>query len=115
MVIFCEGCRETGSWTGTPKQEPQPPAPLPEPQAGQPLQASVYPSSSSSMKPLSSLSRMWNIFFTSSGLFFFSPTIWKNFLWSKESTAVGGWREEVKMRTDKGPGEGWENVGVTAL
>lgn len=47
------------------------------------------------MKPLLSLSRMWNTFFTSSALFFFRPTIWKNFLWSKESAAVGG-KEEVK-------------------
>lgn len=48
------------------------------------------------MKPLLSLSRMWNTFFTSSALFFFRPTIWKNFLWSKDSAAVGAERSGQK-------------------
>lgn len=76
----------------------------PTPPWGQPLQASVYPSSSSSMKPLLSLSRMWNTFCTSPKLFFFRPTIWKNLLWSKESAAVGGGGggQRVKLRTMEG-------------
>lgn len=61
--------------------------------------SSIYFSSSSSMKPLLSLSRIWNTFFTSSGPLFFKPTIWKNFLWSKESAAVG--RRGRRLKKDR--------------
>ncbi len=47
-----------------------------------------YLSSSSSMKPLLSASRIWKAFFTSSADFAFSPTISKNLLGSNESTAT---------------------------
>lgn len=53
---------------------------------------STHLSSSSSIKPLPSLSRMAKAFFTSWGLFWARPQAWKNFLGQKESGAGGGQR-----------------------
>lgn len=47
----------------------------------------MYLSSSSSMNPLASLSKMLKTFFTSWGLFFVRPHSWKNFLGVNESGA----------------------------
>lgn len=56
-------------------------------------------SSSSSIKPLASLSKIPKTFLTSWGLFLVSPQIWKNFLGQKESGA-GGVRDEVEFRNN---------------
>lgn len=53
---------------------------------------STHLSSSSSIKPLPSLSRMAKAFFTSWGLFWVRPQAWKNFLGQKVSGAGGGQR-----------------------
>lgn len=51
-------------------------------------------SSSSSIKPLLSLSRMEKTFFTSAGLFLERPQSWKNFLGQKES---GAWQSLIAL------------------
>lgn len=56
----------------------------------------TYLSSSSSINPLASLSRIPKTFFTSWGLFLVRPQIWKNFLGQKESGA-GGARDSTRQ------------------
>lgn len=57
------------------------------------MRRSSYLSSSSSINPLASLSRMLKMFFTSWGLFLVMPHSWKNFLGLKESGAVMAWKQ----------------------
>lgn len=82
-------------WRKMAKTVPDPSDSEPQPKKSASLRTGplTHFSSSSSIKPLESLSRIEKTFFTSWGLFLERPHSWKNFLGQKESGAGGTERE----------------------